>query len=221
MGGMNALPTLTGPRFGPQNGDTPDAIVLLLHGLGADGNDLIGLAPLFAEVAPGAIFISPDAHEPCDMAPMGRQWFSLRDFTDQACFEGAAAATPVLDAFIDGVLAEFGLDESRLVLSGFSQGCMMSLHVGLRRAKPLAGILGYSGMVTGPTVLGGEIASRPPVCLVHGEIDAVVPFASLGMAGAVLGEQGVSVETHARPGLGHGIDEEGIQIGRAFLKKVL
>lgn len=112
---MDMSSPLSGPIFGPQNAAAPDGVVVLLHGLGADGNDLIGLAPALAEAAPGAVFISPHAPDPCDMAPMGKQWFSLQDYSDEACFKGASNAAPVLNAFIDGVLAEHGLDRKSVV----------------------------------------------------------------------------------------------------------
>jgi len=216
---MTHLPTLDGPVLAPAAG-TPQKLVLLLHGVGADGNDLIGLAPYFQQVLPDALFISPNAPFPFDMAPFGFQWFSLQDMSPRARLEGVQTAAPILDAFIDAKLTETGLDEDNLVLIGFSQGAMMSLHVGLRREKPVAGIIGYSGMLAGEELLAAEIKSRPPVLLTHGDADPVLPVAALPAAEAGLKAAGVTVEAHIRPGLAHGIDEECIRLGLAFLGKI-
>src|SRR5690242_18353856 len=144
------LLTLSGPSRKPASGGAPRQLVILLHGLGADGNDLIGLAPYWAPLLPDAEFVAPDAPFPCDMAPFGRQWFSLQDRSPLAILAGVRAAAPILDVFIDEALKARNLDESRLALVGFSQGTMMSLYVGLRRAKALAGIVGFSGALLGP-----------------------------------------------------------------------
>ena len=211
---------LDGPRHGRPPGQA-DALVILLHGLGADGNDLIGLAPVFAQVLPNAAFVSPHAPFPCDMAPFGRQWFSLQNLDQDAILAGVGAAAPHLEAFIDQELDRHGLGDERLALLGFSQGCMMALHVGLRRERPCAAILGYSGMLIGTDLLAGEITSRPPVLLVHGEADEIVPFPSLAAAKAALEANGVTVQSHACPGLGHGIDETGLRLGAAMLRQHL
>ena len=176
---MDQLPTLAGPCLQPATGRAPEQLAILLHGVGADGNDLIGLAPFFQRTLPGALFVSPHAPFPFDMAPAGFQWFSLQDFSPGVRLAGTRAAAPILDAFIDAQLAEHGLAEDKLVLIGFSQGTMMSLHVGPRRARPLAGILGFSGMLAGPRRLADEIKSRPPVLLTHGDADPIVPAQSL------------------------------------------
>jgi len=215
------LISLEGPSRPPLAGGKPTSLVVLLHGLGADGNDLIGLAPYWAPLIPEAEFLSPHAPFPCDMAPYGRQWFSLQDRSPDTILAGVRAAAPILDGFIDDALKARGLDDSRLALVGFSQGTMMSLHVGLRRANPLAGILGYSGALTGADVLKDEIRSRPPVLLLHGTADEIVPFQLLGAAEKKLSELGVAVETLARPGLGHSIDEVGLTRGGEFLRRTL
>lgn len=214
---MPDLPALHGPRHPPASGGEPHQVVMFLHGVGADGNDLIGLAPYFQRVLPDALFLSPDAPFPFDMAPFGRQWFSLQDFSMRARLEGVRTAAPILDAFIDAVLAETGLAEDRLALVGFSQGTMMALYVGLRRAKPLAAILGYSGMLVGEELLADEIRSRPPVLLTHGDADEVLSADALPAADAGLKAVGVDVKSYLRPGLGHGIDDQCIILGMRFL----
>ncbi len=215
---MTDLPLLNGPALPPATGQPPSQVVLLLHGVGADGNDLIGLAPFFQQVLPEAAFFSPNAPEPYDMAPFGHQWFSIRDFGPAQRLKGAQAAAPILDHFIDHLLAIFGLAEENMALIGFSQGTMMSLHVGLRRARPLAGIVGYSGALVGPELLAAEIRSRPPVLLVHGDADGIVPVDALAQAEKTLKANAVPIATHVRPGLAHGIDEDGIRLGQEFLK---
>jgi phospholipase/carboxylesterase len=215
------LPVLSGPSHPPAGGGKPRRLVVLLHGIGADGHDLIGLAPVFAQILPDTEFLSPHAPFPCDMAPFGRQWFSLQDRSPEAVLAGVRAAAPILDAFLDKALEERGLSDADLALLGFSQGTMMALHVGLRRRAPVAGILGYSGALIGAGLLPQEIISRPPVLLIHGDADGVVPFAALGLAEQALRAASVPVETVVRPGLDHAIDEEGLRRGAYFLHKVL
>jgi phospholipase/carboxylesterase len=213
--------TLEGPRQPPRRGGKPKSLVILLHGLGADGNDLISLAPYWAPLLPETEFLSPHAPFPCDMAPMGYQWFSFQERSPEAVLAGVRAAAPFLDGFIDEALEARGLDESRLALVGFSQGTMMSLHVGLRRAKPVAGIVGYSGRLLGEDVLAEELRSKPKVLLMHGTADEIVPFESLALAEKGLKAMGVPVMTVRRPGLGHSIDETELAKGGEFLKDVL
>jgi phospholipase/carboxylesterase len=210
--------TLSGPSYPPQSGDKPRRLVILLHGLGADGNDLIGLAPYWAPMVPDAEFVSPNAPFPCDMAPFGFQWLSARDPSPEARLAGARAAGTILDAFIDDALAKRGLDESDLALVGFSQGTMMSLYVGPRRERQLAGIAGYSGRLIAPELLAAELRARPPILLVHGTDDPLVPYDLMAEAEAALSAAGVPVETLTRVGLGHAIDEEGLKRGGQFLQ---
>jgi len=210
---------LDGPRFGPAAGGGARQLVVLLHGLGADGNDLIGLAPHLARGLPDAAFVSPDAPFPCDMAPYGRQWFSLQNRAPEAVLAGVRAAAPILDGFLDDELARHGLSDGQLALVGFSQGTMTGLYVGLRRAEPCAQIVGFSGALVGPENLEREIRSRPPVLLVHGEADEVVPFPALAAAQAALETCQVPVETHGRPGLGHEIDQQGLELAAAALER--
>ena len=174
---------IEGPIQDPASGQAPTSAVIFLHGYGADGNDLIGLAPFFATALPGAVFHSPHAPEPCEIAPFGRQWFSLGDYdpkqsaTFQLLLPHIRAAAYLFDDYIDGVMAHYGLTADRVALVGFSQGTMMALHVALRRKTPLAAVVGFSGALIGSEVLAQEITARPPVKLIHGEEDEVVPFA--------------------------------------------
>lgn len=212
---------LSGPSFAPASGGPAKQLVILLHGVGADGDDLIGLAPLLSQVLPDAAFVSPNAPEPCDMAPSGYQWFSLQDRSAESIEAGVRAAAPVVDLFIDAQCESLDLAPNNVALLGFSQGCMMSLFVGLRRSATLAAILGYSGRLVAAGKLADEIVSRPPVLLVHGEADPVVPYQSLAEAQAGLESAEVEVQAVSRPGLGHGIDEEGLRQGVALLQRTL
>ena len=211
---------LDGPRFRPASGQAAQQLVVLLHGVGADGNDLIALAPYFAQALPDAAFASPHAPFPFDMAPVGRQWFSLQERTPEAMLAGVRAAAPILEAFLEAELARHGLAADRLALIGFSQGTMMSLYLGLRRTPAVAGIVGYSGALLAPDLLPAEIAARPPVLLIHGDSDEVVPPQSLPAAVAALQANGVAVAHELRPGLAHSIDERGIQLAMAFLAEI-
>lgn len=215
------MPRLSGPSRPPAAGGKARRLVILLHGLGADGNDLIGLAPYWARLLPSAEFLSPNAPFPCDMAPYGYQWFSSQDRSPEAVLAGVRAAAPILDAFIDEALEERGLTDRDLALVGFSQGTMMSLFVGLRREKPFAGIVGFSGRLLAPELLASEMRSRPPILMVHGTDDPLVPYASLAAAETALKAAGVPVETVTCPGIGHSIDEQGLRRGGLFLGQVL
>ena len=220
---MTDTPTIDGPRREAASGNA-DALVILLHGYGADGNDLIGLAPPLSQVLPKAEFVSPNGPEPCRASPMGRQWFPisyLDGSSEKEMNDGFVRASETLHAFVDAEIARSGLASDRVALLGFSQGTMMSLEVGLRRSERLAGIVGFSGRLLRAETLTGEIASRPPVLLVHGADDPMVPPASLEDAEKALSAAGVEVGAHMRPGLGHGIDPGGLQLAAEFLVRHL
>ena len=213
--------SMNGPKRSFVTGGKATYLVMFLHGLGADGEDLISLSENFADILPGAHFISPHAPFYCDLSPMGRQWFSLQSRESAHMLTGIEAARPLLDRYIDDALAEHGLPLTKLIVIGFSQGTMMALHTLLRRPTPCAAIIGFSGAVVGSATFGKEITTRPPVCLIHGEEDAIVPFAALPDAEAALLAGNVPVEAHALSGLGHGIDLRGIDAARAFLQKIV
>ncbi len=211
---------LSGPERPPANGGPARQLVVLLHGLGADGNDLIGLAEPWAAQLPAAHFVSPDAPEPCDMAPMGRQWFSLQQRSPERMLAGAQSARPAVDRFIDAKLAALGLDDRALAFVGFSQGTMISLYVAYRRARACAGVLGFSGSLIGGAELQAEIAARPPALLIHGDADDVVPVQATYESASVLGALEISVQWHISRGIGHGIAPDGLEIGGRFLRDV-
>lgn len=209
---------LDGPRLGPRAGGAARQLVVLLHGVGADGADLIELAPAWAEGLPHAAFIAPDGPEVCDMAPYGRQWFSLQDRRPASLAAELRRAAPALDGFLDAELARLGLGPEALALAGFSQGAMMALFTGLRRPQAPAAILAYSGALAAPETLPAEIRGRPPVLVVHGEADDIVPAAAGRAAEQALRAAGVPVESLYRPGLGHGIDDAGLAAGLRVLR---
>jgi phospholipase/carboxylesterase len=211
--------TLDGPRLAPASGRAPRQLVILLHGYGSSGSDLIQLAPLWQPALPDAAFVAPHGPERCPMG--GRQWWALTDFSRIGLAAGVRRAAGSLDAFIDAELEQTGLDEARLLLVGFSQGTMMALHVGPCRERPLAGIVGYSGMVADPNGLAHKVRTKPPILLVHGSADRVVPFAALNEAETELHRLGFEVTSHVAKGLGHSVDPAGIELGRNFARKVL
>ena len=215
---MSDIVELHGPTQEPASGGPAKQLIVFCHGLGSDGNDLIGLAPYFARVLPDAKFISPNAPEKFDMAPTGYQWFSLMD-PNADRLPGVKAAAPILDNFINQQMTVHGLTEAETALVGFSQGAMMSLHVGLRREKRLAGIAGYSGRLIAPELLSTEMRSKPNVMLVHGEADSVVPPSSLKDSVSALAGVGIDATWETRPDLGHGLDDRGIMMGMEFLAK--
>ncbi len=207
---------IDGPRILPVKGKA-EQLVVLCHGYGADGNDLIGLAPYFQELMPNAVFVAPNAPMRCDMSPYGYQWFPISRMNPEETLKGVQAAAPILESFIADELKRHELDGTRLALVGFSQGTMMSLHVGLRRAQTPAAILGFSGALVGRQLLAGETTSRPPILLVHGDRDEMIPLSALHKAVEALSEAGLAVQWHVSPGVGHGIDPTGLTLGATFL----
>lgn len=210
-----------GPRLKPLSGTTRH-LVILLHGYGADGADLIELGREWQSALPDAAFFAPHAPEPGPGG--GRQWFALSFRDPGERWRGVNHAASALDALIDAELAACGLDESRLALVGFSQGTMMALHVGLRRALPLAAIVGFSGQLVlepGAGPVAPAIRSRPPVLLVHGDQDDVIPADALFMSADALAAADVPCEWHLSAGIGHGIDAAGLRQSGLFLAHAL
>lgn len=212
---MTAL--LDGPRLAPASGGPARQLIVFVHGYGADGNDLIGLGRQWAQVLPDAAFVSPHAPERIPGAPYGYQWFPISRLDPSEYARGVDAAAPALDAFLDAELARLELEDSALALVGFSQGTMMSLHVGLRREVAPVAILGYSGALAAPERLEGEIRVRPPVMLIHGDADDVIPVQALTIAREGLAAAGVGTQWHISRGIGHGIAPDGLAIGAKFL----
>ena len=196
---MSAKRLLSGPAVPPRAGGAPKQLVVLLHGIGADGSDLISLAPYYHSVLPDAYLVSPHAPFPFDMAPFGYMWFSVGNLGLNTRMDGVRTAAPMLNAFLDSELARHRLTEAELLLVGFSQGAMMALHVGLRRDRAPAGIISHSGMLVADARLALEIKARPPVLLTHGAADEVLPAACLPAAEAALKAVGVPVEAHLIP----------------------
>ena len=214
---------LDGPRLEPRSG-TPKQLVVFLHGYGADGNDLIDIGKAWQGLLPDAAFVSPHAPRPCGQAPVGREWFPLTFRNPDERWLGVNQAAPALNAFLDAELTRRKLPPSALALVGFSQGTMMALHVGLRRAVPPKAIVGYSGMLVAPedvdpNQFAAEIRARPPVLLVHGDQDQLIPVQALLHAAQGLAALEVPVEWHISPGIGHGIDPEGLRHGGEFLAR--
>jgi phospholipase/carboxylesterase len=214
---------IDGPRLEPRTGPAK-RLVVFLHGYGADGNDLIEIGRAWQPLLPDTAFVSPHAPQPCAGAPMGRQWFALTFRDPDERWNGVNAAAPILNRFLDAELARRKLPPSALALVGFSQGTMMALHVGLRRAVAPAAIVGYSGLFVlpngaEPAAVAAEIKSRPPVLLIHGDQDELIPVQALFHATQALAALDIPAEWHVSAGIGHGIDQEGLRQGGEFLAR--
>ncbi|MEO6215933.1 MAG: dienelactone hydrolase family protein [Sphingomonas sp.] len=213
--------SLDGPRLLALSGSKPNALVILVHGYGSDGDDLISLARMLQPALPHAAFVAPNAPSQIPRMVAAHQWWPIETFSVSERSAGAAAAAPALEAFITRELEEADLSSNRLLLVGFSQGTMMALHVGLRRTEAVAGIVGISGMLVAPERLDLEIRSRPPVLLIHGTEDDVVPFRSMDLASTALTAAGVAVETHISPCVGHSVGQDGLAAATAFAVRAL
>ena len=207
-------------RRAPVSGKTRQMVVVL-HGYGADGADLLGLADPLGPHLPDAVFYAPDAPDACSGNPFGRQWFGIPRFdgstVDQA-MAGLARSAEAVNDFLDVRLADEGLTPKDLILLGFSQGAMMALHMAPRRSAPIAGVVAISGRLIAPERLAAEMLSKPPVLLMHGDRDDVVDFAEMAAAGTALVAAGFDTYGHVMAGSGHGIAPDGLQVALAFMK---
>jgi len=214
---------LSGPRRAAKscNGKY---LVVFVHGYGADGNDLIGLADPLAEHLPDVVFHAPNAPQRCTGNPMGFQWFPipwLDGSSEAEASEGLAVAATLLNDWLDETMKEEGMDADQTLLIGFSQGTMMALHIAPRRAEPLAGVVGFSGRLLAPETLEDEAQSHLPILLIHGDADEVVPPQSLPEAADALTKVGFEVYTHISKGTGHGIAPDGLQLALQFINQQL
>ena len=215
---------LSGPMHAPANGQAPDTAVILLHGYGSDGNDLIGLAPHWQGILPSALFLSPNAPDAADMTGFGYQWFRIDWAGDRLASRqtGVIKARPVVLELLEDLWAQTGILPERTILGGFSQGAMMALHVGLSLPadKRLMGVIAVSGAFLPPEGFGGGGLAKPPVCLVHGDRDEVVHPEHSAEADALLRNAGYDVSYHVSPGVGHGISPDGLAYITDFIGKV-
>jgi phospholipase/carboxylesterase len=209
---------MDGPRL-PAASGTARQLVVLLHGYGADGNDLIALGREWRGALPDAEFVSPHAPEFAPGGFGGRQWFALTMRDEAELRDGVARAAPAVDAFLDAELARLGLADNNLALVGFSQGAMLALHVGLRRKHPPAAVVGFSGVLVAPDLLAELPGPFPPVLLVHGDLDEVIPHRALPLAKQALAARGIAVRSHTARGLGHGIDRPGLDLAAGFMRE--
>jgi phospholipase/carboxylesterase len=214
------LSNLDGPRMPPAAGGRPTSLVVLLHGYGSNGADLISLAPHWAKLMPQTQFVAPNAPEPVAMAPGGYQWFGLSRMDARELERGVEKAAPTVQKFLDRELERYQLPPQKLALVGFSQGTMMALHAGVRRPA-LAGIVGFSGALPAPDKLKAEARCAPPVLLVHGDQDDMVPVSATLDAAEGLAKAGLSAQWHISLGLPHAIGPDGLALGGEFLKAAL
>jgi phospholipase/carboxylesterase len=208
---------LDGPRMPPKRGGKPNSLVIFLHGYGSNGADLISLAPYWADLLPGAAFVSPNAIEPVPMAPGGYQWFQISNLDPHLMEQGAKTAAQSVDRFIDRELEKYGLMPDRLALVGFSQGTMMALHVGLRREQQIGAILGFSGVLVGGRNLKEQMRSKPPVLLIHGDRDPTIPIPAMFDSAEALAAADHGAQWHISYGIPHSIGPDGLELGGAFL----
>ncbi len=209
---------LSGPFKLPLKSGKPDKLVVFLHGVGSDGYDLLGLADEFTEVLPNAIFLSPNAPFSYEAYPMGYQWFSLNDYSEDKLYQGIQIALPILKEYIDENLAKYKLEYKDLVLIGFSQGTMMALQLAPRLEESCFAVIGFSGALVKPSALAMEIKSRPKIFLAHGDVDQVVPISQHRFSVKALKNMQIPVEEHIIKDLGHSISLESIELAKKFLK---
>ena len=210
---------LTGPSYGPVSGEQPKNLVVLLHGYGANGNDLMELGKQWAPILPQTLFVAPDAPFACEVNPFGYQWFGLQDFDGERILqEIEQTVIPFLGEFLQTIKDAYHLEWNQIILVGFSQGTMLALASGLS-SFPVGGVLGYSGVF--PEAFGSHIKYSPPICLVHGDQDEVIPLKSFDASVETLRRAGLKLEHIVYQGVGHAICPSGFTKGLGFLKGCL
>jgi phospholipase/carboxylesterase len=211
--------TLSGPMLAPLSGGAPKQLVVLLHGYGSNGDDLIGLAPAWQPTLPDALFLSPNAHEGVPGYAGGYQWFEPAMTGDRVAGRqvGTRLAAPVIKAFLADLWTQTGLTAGDTILAGFSQGAMMALHVGLSLPEPLMGVIAFSGSFLPADNFGAPDLPKPPVCIVHGDMDQVVEPIHGEDAHAALVAAGYDVRYHVSHGVGHGIAPDGLAFATDFI----
>ena len=213
---------LSGPMLPPVSGGLPKQAVVLLHGYGSDGNDLIGLAPQWQSLLPDAVFISPNGPDACRQFASGFQWFDVSFDGDRLAKRqlGVVGARPVLVEFLEDLWSQSEITPENTILAGFSQGAMMALHVGLSMDRPLMGIIAFSGAFLPPDDFGTAPLAKSPVCLIHGDMDEVVDPEHSADADVALRLAGYDVSYHVSEGVGHGIAPDGLDFATAFIRKI-
>ena len=214
------MTTLSGPMLPPLSGGKPKHLVVLLHGYGSDGSDLIALGRHWQELLPDAMFVSPNAPEAASENPQGFQWFALDLDRISSLTSGLPLARPVVVEFLKALWVQTGLSAKETILVGFSQGAMMALHVGTSLEEPLMGIIAFSGAFVEPKGFMDGNKARAPICLVHGDLDSVVDPALSAAAAKQLADLGFEVSYHVSPGVGHGISPDGLGFASAFIAGV-
>lgn len=211
-------------EYGPDLAEV-EQLVIMLHGVGSNGQDLISLAPMLSQKLPKTMFLSPDAPFVCDMVPPGYpnsyQWFSLQDRDPHVMLAGVKEVFPIVEEYIETQMERYGVPPEKTALLGFSQGTMTSLHVAPRLKSKIAGVLGYSGALLWDSKADADSLQKPSIHLIHGEADDVVPVQAWAQAKEILKENGFSISGHTSPNLTHSIDQKGIDSGQAFLKTIL
>jgi phospholipase/carboxylesterase len=208
---------LSGPMLAPASGGPPELVVVLLHGYGSDGNDLIALGQHWSPLLPQALFVAPNAPEVCAENAFGYQWFPLQLDRTISRVEGTPPAAETIIAFLRDLWTQTGLTAAETVLAGFSQGAMMALYTALSLPEPVRGVIGFSGALIPPVGFEEGRLARPPVCLVHGDLDQVVAPDLSAQAAAALVAQGHEVSHHVSEGTGHGIAPDGLEFATRFL----
>jgi len=220
------IKALSGPMVKAKTGQAKHLMVLL-HGYGSDGNDMISLSQFWADLLPDAMFVAPNAPEPCDINPMGYQWFALDTSAtldlekNISRLKGSEQARPTLEHFLKSLWADTGLGAKDTILAGFSQGAMMALEVGLRLDEELMGIIAFSGGLVEPKNMEDKIKSKPPICFVHGGNDDVVPVGMSVVSCEELKKLGVKASLHISPPAGHTIAQDGLEFASAFIKEII